>query len=83
MAHCVAIFWPRKPFEVATDENGLPILWRNESEQSKNVACVWWGDPADAAASGTSAIAARSMASFSKTMSPLEINGTEDRRFVA
>jgi hypothetical protein len=24
-----------------TDENGFPILWCNNTEQQKNVTCVW------------------------------------------
>ncbi len=45
-AHVVFFFWPRKPLEGPTDEEGRPILWCNEDEQSKDVTCVW----ADAAA---------------------------------
>lgn len=45
VTHCVVIFWPRKPLTVPLDENGQPILWRNETEQKKDVTCVWWGEP--------------------------------------
>lgn len=41
IGHCVAIFWPRKPLQEQTDENGFPILWCNNTEQQKNVTCVW------------------------------------------
>jgi hypothetical protein len=86
VTHCVAIFWPRKPLKVPTDENGLPVLWRNESEQSKDVACVWWDDAEDATASQASAETAPAslpMTSFSKTVNPLGVAATEGRRSVA
>lgn len=41
IGHCLAIFWPRKPLQERTDENGFPILWCNNTEEQKNVACVW------------------------------------------
>ena len=41
IGHCLAIFWPRKPLEEQTDENGFPILWCNNDAQQKDVACVW------------------------------------------
>jgi hypothetical protein len=41
VTHLGVIFWPRKPLTEATDENGFPILWRNQNEQSKDVACIW------------------------------------------
>jgi hypothetical protein len=46
LAHCVAIFWPRKPFKGPVDKAGFPLLWRNETEQSENVTCVWEEDSA-------------------------------------
>jgi hypothetical protein len=41
IGHCAVIFWPRKPLEERTDENGFPILWVNNDEKQKDVACVW------------------------------------------
>jgi hypothetical protein len=41
IGHCLAIFWPRKPLQERTDENGFPILWCNNDEKQKDVACVW------------------------------------------
>lgn len=41
IGHCLAIFWPRKPLKEAVDENGFPILWCNNDEKQKDVACVW------------------------------------------
>ncbi len=41
LGHCLAIFWPRKPLQEQTDENGFPILWCNNDEAQKNVTCVW------------------------------------------
>jgi len=41
LGHCLAIFWPRKPLQEKTDENGFPILWCNNDEKQKDVACVW------------------------------------------
>ncbi len=41
VAHCLAIFWPRKPLQERTDENGFPILWCNNDDKQENIACVW------------------------------------------
>jgi hypothetical protein len=41
IAHCLTIFWPRKPLETPVDENGFPILWTNDNEKQENVTCVW------------------------------------------
>jgi hypothetical protein len=51
IGHCLAIFWPRKPLKTPRDENGFPILWCNNSEEQKDIACVWQSaseDPAEA-----------------------------------
>jgi hypothetical protein len=41
IGHGLAIFWPRKPLKERLDANGFPILWCNNDEKQKNVACVW------------------------------------------
>jgi len=41
LGHALAIFWPRKPLKERLDENGFPILWCNNDEKQKNIACVW------------------------------------------
>ena len=41
IGHCLAIFWPRKPLTERLDDNGFPILWCNNDETQKDVACVW------------------------------------------
>ncbi len=43
VVHCAVIFWPRKPLEGPTDENGFPLLWTNDNPEQKNVACTWPG----------------------------------------
>lgn len=52
LAHVAVIFWPRKPLQEATDENGLPLLWHNQDESRQNVTCVW-RDAAEQSALGT------------------------------
>jgi len=85
VTHCVALFWPRKPLKVPLDENGLPMLWCNETEQKKDVACVWWGDEADAQsrASTGSKSSPRPVTSFSDTVRPLSGEVPVSRRSVA
>lgn len=39
--HLGVIFWPRKPLCDPVDENGLPLLWRNQGEDRRDVSCVW------------------------------------------
>jgi hypothetical protein len=41
VAHCLAIFWPRKPLKERLDQNGFPILWCNNDEKHDDIACVW------------------------------------------
>jgi hypothetical protein len=41
IGHCLAIFWPRKPLKEKLDANGLPILWCNNDEKHKDIACIW------------------------------------------
>jgi hypothetical protein len=41
IAHLAVIFWPRKPLQEVTDENGLPLLWHNQDDERKDVTCVW------------------------------------------
>jgi hypothetical protein len=77
----VVIFWPRKPFQVPLDENGMPMLWRNESKENKDVACVWWDEPVKT--EQTAEAKASPMASFSNAMRPLKEEGSEGRRSVA
>ena len=73
LSHCVALFWPRKPLKVPLDENGLPVLWCNETEQKKDIACVWWDEDTVAAPAANSATqrAPLPVTSFSETVRPL------------
>jgi len=41
VAHCLAIFWPRKPLKTPVDENGFPILWCNNNQLQQDITCVW------------------------------------------
>ena len=41
IGHCLAIFWPRKPLKEKLDQNGLPILWRNNDAKQEDIACIW------------------------------------------
>lgn len=41
IGHCLAIFWPRKPLKTPVDENGFPVLWRNNDEKQEDIACIW------------------------------------------
>ena len=41
--HFAVIFWPRKPPEGPTDENGFPLLWSNDNSERKDVTCTWTG----------------------------------------
>jgi hypothetical protein len=41
IAHCLVIFWPRKPLKMPVDANGYPILWCNNDEKHEDIACVW------------------------------------------
>jgi len=86
VTHVAAIFWPRKPLTVPLDPNGLPILWRNETEQKKDVACVWWGEEVQTPAPGNTAAsqpAAPALPSFSKAVQPLSDETVTERRSVA
>ncbi|HSH96312.1 MAG TPA: hypothetical protein VK968_19350 [Roseimicrobium sp.] len=87
VTHCVVIFWPRKPLNVPLDDNGQPMLWRNETEQKKDVACVWWDEADGAATSNAKAIppsAPLPVTSFSETVRPLsEEAATQSRRSAA
>jgi hypothetical protein len=65
-AHLAFIFWPRKPLGVPTDEEGRPILWRNDEEQKENVACVWNESPAERPA--VLPVGAKSAASASESI---------------
>ncbi len=90
LAHVVTIFWPRKPLQVAIDKNGLPILWRNDGEQSKDIACVWGADqhpPGAASAPAPASISAAPeptpVASFSKAVTALETAAGASRQSAA
>jgi hypothetical protein len=85
LTHCVALFWPRKPLKVPLDENGLPILWCNETEQKKDVACVWWGDEAEVQSSVSTASKSSPLpvTSFSDTVRPLSAEISVSHRSVA
>jgi len=85
VAHSIAIFWPRKPLKESTDENGLPILWRNESDQSKDVACVWWGETEDAPPSKPTAQQESTLrvTAFSKAIDTVGTEAQASRRSVA
>jgi hypothetical protein len=84
IAHCVAIFWPRKPLNVPTDENGLPVLWRNESAQSKDVACVWWDEENSAPTSATAKVqTSRPLSFFGESIQTFATEDAEHRRHVA
>jgi hypothetical protein len=85
LAHCVLLFWPRKPLKVPLDENGLPVLWCNENDQKKDVTCVWWdGDEAPVATnSSATQPTALPVTSFSETVRPLSAETAQGRRSVA
>lgn len=84
VTHCVAIFWPRKPLKVPTDENGLPVLWRNETEEKKDVVCVWWDDADDLVTAGVPQKSEQiPPTSFSNAVKPLQTQSPASRRSVA
>lgn len=66
------------------DDNGQPILWRNETEQKKDVACVWWDD-----VEGTASVKQKAsadplpMTSFSEAVRPLGTEVPASQRSVA
>jgi hypothetical protein len=82
LAHCAVIFWPRRPLNVPLDDNGQPVLWRNETEQKKDVACVWWDDVEDTTTAKAPA-ASLPVTSFSETVRPLGAQVAESHRSVA
>ncbi len=83
VTHCVVIFWPRKPLKVPLDENGLPVLWCNETENRKDVACVWWGEDQTAVTTGDTASQPAPLTSFSETVRPLSSEAPVSQRSVA
>lgn len=87
VTHCVALFWPRKPLKVPLDENGLPVLWCNETEETKDVACVWWEEDAETQTSASTSTAGKSepllVTSFSETVRPLSAEVPASHRSVA
>src|SRR4051794_26530568 len=76
IAHCVAIFWPRKAMTTVVDTEGRPILWRNQEGAKKDVACVWWDEPQDELAAELAAHAkvVSNVTSFSSTVQPLSMD---------
>jgi len=89
VTHCAVIFWPRKPLTVPLDENGQPLLWRNETEQKKDVACVWWGEAEQANPASSKKTtpatppAPLPVTSFSETVRPLAAEPAQSQRSVA
>ena len=83
--HCIAIFWPRKPLTVPLDENGLPVLWCNETEQKKDVACVWWEGDEDTVETNTAHTLPSTlpMSSFSDAVRQMPDQSPVNRRSVA
>lgn len=82
VAHCAVIFWPRKPINVPTDDNGMPILWHNEDGSRQDIACVWQ-DSSPKGTTTASLVGAEPMASFSETVRPLGAKAAEAARSVA
>jgi hypothetical protein len=86
VAHCIVIFWPRKPLNVPLDDNGQPMLWRNETDQKKNVACVWWDDVEEtttASARQRASAGPLPVSSFSEAVRPLGSEVAQNQRSVA
>lgn len=83
VTHCLAIFWPRKPLKVPTDEEGRPVLWRNETEEAKDVACIWWGDSDEASAEAAAPERSQPITAFRNAAGPLHELSREHRRSVA
>lgn len=83
VAHCVAIFWPRKSMAAVVDSEGRPVVWRNETEK-RDVACVWWEEPeGELAAEQKSHTKVPKVASFSSAIQPLSMDAPVKHRSVA
>jgi hypothetical protein len=83
VTHGIVLFWPRKPLNVPLDDNGQPVLWKNETEQKKDVACVWWDEPEQAPTSSakpTAPSAPLPVTSFSETVRPLSAEAPAAKR---
>lgn len=86
LAHVAVIFWPRKPINEPTDENGMPIVWHNQDDTRRDIACVWnepttGKRPAPAATAKVKTATATS--SFSHSMQPLGQAVPEPKRSAA
>jgi hypothetical protein len=83
-SHSVALFWPRKPLEVPLDQNGLPLLWRNEADVKKDVACVWWGESEELKTNAAETLSfVVPQPPFNGSVSPLSTEASRERRSVA
>lgn len=82
VAHCVVIFWPRKPISGPTDKTGMPIVWHNQDTERKDVACVW-GETAGDRTPAPAVSEAAPVTSFSHTVQPLGQTPKDNERSVA
>lgn len=82
VAHFAVIFWPRKPINGPTHDDGMPIVWHNQDDSRKDIACVWQESSAKAT-TVTFEVQAASIASFSENVKPLGAEATEGERSVA
>lgn len=82
VAHLAVIFWPRKPINGPTHEDGMPIVWHNQDDSRQDIACVWQESSAKASAV-TSVVEAAPIASFSENVQALGSETAEDKRSVA
>ena len=82
VAHFAVIFWPRKPIAGPKHEDGMPIVWHNQDDARKDIACVWQESSPQASAV-VSEVAATPIASFSENVNPLGNEATGGNRSVA
>lgn len=83
LVHVAVIFWPRKPINEPTDENGMPIVWHNQDDTRRDIACVW-NEPSGGKKPLTASTAkVNAVPSFSNSVQPLGQTIPEPKRSAA